>query len=405
MSKPYVAINTTTDTFGGWVTKTNDLLSDMTNIIVTTDQGAGTGVTTGNAHIQGILSSNTLIATGSLRGGNTSVSNDLTISSNAIFTGATVTSTANTQISGNLTLNLTNRTMAVASGAQFSGPVTIANTAHAFSLSSASIALSTLGAFTLTANTTTISSNISVPNGFLVTANGANLTTMNATQLTTGTIPDARIASTIARSNITISTPANAGITGGGDLTANRTLVVDGSVIPYLANNQTFSGTNTFANLRTSGTALPTANNTINIGSATMVYANMFATLFNGTATSARYADLAEKYLADAAYDVGTVIAVGGPAEVTAADASTAHSVIGVVSEFPAYLMNSDLEGGTAIALKGRVPVKVIGDINKGDRLVPSGTPGHATADNNDSGRAFAIALESGTNIVEAIIL
>lgn len=405
MSKPYVQINTATDTFSGWVTKTNDILNDMSNIIVTTDQGAGTGVTTGNAHIQGILSSNTLIATGSLRGGNTSVSGNLTISSNTIFSGATVTSVANTQISGNLTLNLTNRALAVASAAQFSGSFTMANTAQAFAVTAQSITESTPGAYSLTAGSATFNANITIPNGFTITANGTSITSLNATQLTTGTVPDARIASTIARSNITISTPANAGITGGGNLTANRTLVVDGSIIPYLANNQTFSGTNTFPNLRTSGNVLPTANNTHNIGSTTMVYANMYATLFNGTATSARYADLAERYLADAEYDVGTVIAVGGTAEVTAADTSTAHSVIGVVSQFPAYLMNSELEGGTAIALKGRVPVKVIGDIVKGDRLVPSGTPGFATADNNDVGRAFAIALENGSNLVEAVIL
>jgi hypothetical protein len=404
MAKPYTAVNTTTDTFGGWVTKTNNLLADMTTIIVTADQGAGTGVTTGNVHVQGVLSGATVVANTALRGGNTTVSGDLTISSSAVFTGSTVTSTANVALSGNLTLSSTARTLAVAANTQFSGQVTMANTALPFSVSSSAITLSTLGTLGITANQTTINSNISIPNTFLLTANGANLTTMNATQLTTGTIPDTRIASTIARSNITITTPANAGITGGGDLTASRTLVVDGTIIPYLANNQTFSGTSTFANLRTSGNMLPSANNTLNIGSTALVYANMFATLFTGTATSARYADLAEKYLADESYDVGTVIAVGGTAEVTAAHTNNAHSVIGVVSDKPAYLMNTDLENGTIVALKGRVPVKVTGGVSKGDRLVASYNPGYAMT-NNGVGRVFAIALESGSNMVEAIIL
>jgi hypothetical protein len=404
MSKPYTAINTSTDTFGGWITKTNNLLSDMTSIIVTTDQGDGTGVTTGNAHVQGVLSGTTIVANTALRGGNTTVSGDLTISSSALFAGTTVTATANVAINGNLTMGVVGKTLTVAGTTTITGPVTIANTSHAFTISSANATITTTGPTALTASAFTINSAVTIPNTFLITANGANLTTMNAAQLTTGTIPDARIASTIARSNITITSPANAGITGGGDLTANRTLVVDGTIIPYLANNQTFAGTNTFANLRTSGNMLPNVNNTLNIGSSTLVYANMFATLFNGTATTARYADLAEKYVADASYEVGTVIAVGGTAEVTAADVNNGDAVIGVVSEFPAYLMNNDLENGTAIALKGRVPVKVTGGVSKGDRLVASYNPGYAMT-NNGVGRVFAIALESGSNMVEAVIL
>jgi len=376
----------------------------MSSIIVTTDQGAGTGITTGNAHVQGVLSGVTVVANTALRGGNTTVSGDLTISSSAVFTGTTVTSTANVAVNGNLTMGVVGKTLAVAGTTSITGPVTIANTSHAFTLSSANATITTTGPTSLTASAVTINSAVTIPNTFLLTANGANLTTMNATQLTTGTIPDARIASTIARSNITITTPANSGILGGGDLTANRTLAVDGTVVPYLANNQTFSGTSTFANLRTSGNMLPNANNTLNIGSSTLVYANMFATLFNGTATSARYADLAEKYIADASYEVGTVIAVGGIAEVTAADVNNGDAVIGVVSEFPAYLMNSDLENGTAIALKGRVPVKVSGYVSKGDRLVAAYAPGYAMT-NNGQGRVFAIALEDGSNMVEAVIL
>jgi len=124
----------------------------------------------------------------------------------------------------------------------------------------------------------------------------------------------------------------------------------------------------------------------------------------DGTASSAEYADLAERYRSDKAYPTGTVMAVGGDAEVTAATTATAHSVLGVISENPAYLMNKSLDGAT-IALKGRVPVRVEGQVNKGDRLAPSQTPGVATVDNTRTGWSFAIALESGTGIVEAVIL
>jgi hypothetical protein len=129
------------------------------------------------------------------------------------------------------------------------------------------------------------------------------------------------------------------------------------------------------------------------------------ANIMYGTATSARYADLAEKYLADKEYEVGTVVVVGGEKEVTAC--SHGSRALGVVSANPAYMMNSELAGGTYIALKGRVPVKVYGTVNKGDRLV--------AADNGCAIRAhlstevFAIALETsndaGVKTIEAVVL
>ena len=128
--------------------------------------------------------------------------------------------------------------------------------------------------------------------------------------------------------------------------------------------------------------------------------------VFSGTATTARYADLAENYLADQEYPVGTVMSIGGDAEVTASSIVNQHSVLGVVSDKPAYLMNSELEGGTTVALKGRVPVKVIGKVKKGDRLAPSTEPGLATVKNGRDAWSFAIALEDGENgLVEAVIL
>lgn len=134
---------------------------------------------------------------------------------------------------------------------------------------------------------------------------------------------------------------------------------------------------------------------------------DILANLFQGTATTARYADLAEKYLADAEYEVGTVVSVGGEKEVTAA--TLGERALGVVSGNPAYMMNSDLEGGTYVALKGRVPVKVIGAVRKGDRLISTDT-GHAIRSTHHThSDAFAIALESdaGTEVrlIEAVIL
>jgi len=134
------------------------------------------------------------------------------------------------------------------------------------------------------------------------------------------------------------------------------------------------------------------------------VVGTVTATLFDGTATTARYADLAEKYLCDQDYDEGTVVMVGGSAEVTAC---TEYAyAIGVVSHNPALMMNSELEGGTYIALKGRVPVKVQGPITKGQTLV-AGNDG--VAQEGTQGRVFAVALESTDSdkisLIEAVIL
>ena len=130
------------------------------------------------------------------------------------------------------------------------------------------------------------------------------------------------------------------------------------------------------------------------------------ARLFSGTATSARYADLAEKYLPDADYEVGTVMVVGGEAEVTASQ--WGDRAIGVVSENPAFMMNRDLEGGIYIALKGRVPVKVSGAVKKGQRLI-AGKDGVAVPAVPHANDVFAIALESndetGVKLIEAVIL
>ena len=114
---------------------------------------------------------------------------------------------------------------------------------------------------------------------------------------------------------------------------------------------------------------------------------------------------MAEKFLADKEYSVGTVVMVGGDKEVTAA--TIGSRAIGVVSEKPAFLMNNELENGTMIALKGRVPVKVVCPINKGDKLVAhgDGTAIHGLTSND----VFAIALESctaiGVHLVECVVL
>jgi len=154
------------------------------------------------------------------------------------------------------------------------------------------------------------------------------------------------------------------------------------------------------------GTIVARTSTTETVNGVTITAGSIRANYFVGVATTAYYADLAEKYLADSEYDPGTVVMVGGDAEVTAANVGS--TPIGVVSLNPAYMMNSELIGGTYIALAGRVPVKVVGVVNKGDLLVAT-DDGIAIVSVNSSAYVFAIALESSENaqikLIESVIL
>lgn len=119
------------------------------------------------------------------------------------------------------------------------------------------------------------------------------------------------------------------------------------------------------------GTTTATASST---GDLTITAANIQVSYVIGTSSQALYADLAENYLADLNYEPGTVLAFGGPKEVTIAGEDTTR-VAGIVSTNPAHLMNGALKGSdvVALALQGRVPCRVIGPVRKGDMMVAAG--------------------------------
>ena len=106
---------------------------------------------------------------------------------------------------------------------------------------------------------------------------------------------------------------------------------------------------------------------------------NFSANVVDAISTRARYADLAEKYIADADYEPGTVLVFGGEKEVTVTVIEGDHRVAGVVSTAPAYLMNAE-EEGVAVALRGKVPVKVKGKVAKGDILITTTIAGYAVS-------------------------
>ena len=141
----------------------------------------------------------------------------------------------------------------------------------------------------------------------------------------------------------------------------------------------------------------PTANASVDLGSTTKQYANVY-----GLAFKAKYADIAERFATDVSVDPGTIVALGGAEEITKTATRADENVFGVISEHPAFRMNDGDESDAThpfVAFSGRVPCKVKGPVAKGDRLVSSDIPGVAVkADPNDNWKAtFGRALVDKT--------
>ena len=181
-------------------------------------------------------------------------------------------------------------------------------------------------------------------------------------------------------------------------------------VTMYGANNMTTIRGSTTVNTAAGATAIVNgAGNAVgNIGSSSSYFNTVFA-----QATTALYADVAERFASDEIYEPGTVVELGGSAEITRVRHDASDSVFGVISTRPAFTMNGgagDNDTHPPVAMTGRVPVKVIGIVNKGDRLISAGDgvaraaqPGEATSF-NVIGRALSgkTTVEAGT--VEAIV-
>ena len=176
----------------------------------------------------------------------------------------------------------------------------------------------------------------------------------------------------------------------------------------------TFSGTATnsqkleVGGVSRSASTSATANTVAGRDSA----GDLTANVFRGTATSAQFADLAEKYTSDKDYEPGTVLVFGGEAEVTECKIFCDQRLAGVVSTNPAHLMNEGIDG-VAIALKGRVPCKVEGVVRKGDILVTGPVPGTATALKSDSampspycvvGKSLEDSDDAGVKMIEVAV-
>ena len=300
------------------------------------------------------------------------------------FIGNTLTDSSSlTHVVGNVVVN--NKLTAI-----FSSDAT------PFTLSSAQSGLTKINPginFVSAAESTMISS----PNMTLGVVNGN-------VQVTTGNNYGFVVVSNIGGvlTNSLVVSGATGSATFGGNVTFSGNVAYTGN-ISYTGASQ---GPITLSSIDSN--IIPTANLTYNLGSTTSWWNNIY-----GTAVHAKYADLAERFEADTYYMPGTVMELGGEKEVTAVNQDLSEIVFGVISTNAAYLMNSGAGSNDThppVAVQGRVPVRVIGKIKKGDRLVSAGKgiaragAKHEISAWNVIGRALENKLDDGEGMIEAVV-
>jgi hypothetical protein len=266
---------------------------------------------------------------------------------------------------------------------------------------------------TLGANTVTISSALAntavdmVVDGNLTVTGSTSIGNVSVTKIFTG---NSNVDTSNPGGNVSVGVngTSNVAIAANG---ANITMTVSSTANVFVVapTGITTSGTLTL----NSGNALTAivnggGNGVGNIGSITNYFNQVFA-----TSVQANYADVAERFEADEVLDPGTVVELGGAKEITRSRLELSENVFGVISTRPAFTMNGSAgENDThpAVAMTGRVPVKVTGIINKGDRLVSAGDgiaraakPGEATSF-NIIGRSLVTKSTDGVGTVEAIV-
>jgi hypothetical protein len=282
----------------------------------------------------------------------------------------------------------------------------------------------TLDSNSVVTNYLTVSTNATILTANVTTA---NLTTTRTTAITTGAA--ANTGTLTGTWTINGTDGGNAVIVTGGDLAipglngirTDKYMYANGNVINFggsysNANVQSYLPTYTGivgdvtggANATFRGNLLSTGSSA-NAGSITGNW-----TLTSGSKLQATYADLAERFEADEILEPGTVVELGGAKEITKVKDDLSEKVFGVVSNTAAYLMNSQAgsdDTHPAIALAGRVTVKVVGTVTKGQRLVSAGNGMARAANENEAtafntiGRALEDKLTSDTGTVKAVVM
>ena len=371
-----------------------------------------------NNKLAAIISSDTsafITQTPSLAGGFSSITPGYNIINNLVVggvinsgaitsSGNIIASTINAATIGNAGAILTGSSF-TASGTIIAATVNAATIGNAGAIltgssftASGTIIASTVNAATIGNTGATLTGSSFTASGTIIAATVNAATIGNAGAILTGSSFTA--SSTIIAATVNAATIGNTGATLTGTLSSG-------------AQNNITSATSvtavgTLTGLTVSGSIVPSANLSVNLGDTTHWFNNIY-----GTAIHAQYADLAERFASDQPYSAGTVVELGGPAEIMAAGQDLSDNVFGVISTNAAYLMNSGAGSNTThppVAVQGRVPVRVTGTIRKGDRLVSAGNGlARAGARNeitawNVIGRALADKLDSGEGLIEAVV-
>jgi hypothetical protein len=374
------------------------------NLVTAGQVSATANITGGNLVTGGLVS-----ATGNLIGGNIEITGSIRDSSqlDLVTTAGNIVLTpvagSNVQIAANANITVSTVATTTASGALVvAGGAGIGGNVYVGGLVSATSNVTggnivTGGVVSATGNVNAAGLTLGVGNitGGNITAthfgSGAGLSSLTGANVT-GTVANATFATTAGSATTagTVTTAAQGNITSVGTLTS---LAVTGNITG--GNLSVSAGTVTAGNIVNSN-----ANGVGNIGSASVYYNTIFA-----KATSAEYADLAEKFRADADYAPGTVLVFGGDQEVTISTVATDRRLAGVVSTNPSYLMNSGLETNypVILALQGRVPCRVSGPVRKGDMLVSA--PGGAAQahENPPTGAIVGKSLENFDGVIGII--
>jgi hypothetical protein len=246
-------------------------------------------------------------------------------------------------------------------------------------------------------------------NGFATIGPGIQLSTTVSSALFGGTATNSSALNTLTSSQF-MRSDANTSTTGTVGVLNNTGLTVGANQdakIAVLSGNSEVQISNQTSNANIAFR--------VNIGGTptTVMNINGATGTISGNQINANYADVAERFAADQEYQAGTVVELGGTAEITQSIEELSENVFGVISTRAAYLMNSNAGNNIThppIAMTGRVPVRVTGIIQKGDRLVAAGNglarsaqAGEATAF-NVIGRALVSKTTEGAGVVEAIV-
>lgn len=396
--------NTTVGVAGTTVLDVGSTGSAVTGIISATGNISGGNITTAGAmEATGLISSGTTItATGNVAGGNITTGGAME-ATGLISSGTTITATGNVA-GGNITTAGDVSATGDVSGATITGDGSALTALNGTNISSGTVAAARVA--TLNQNTTGTAGGLS--SAVTVTLTGAVTGSANFTNA-----GDTATIATTATSDPTITLT--------GDVTGSGTMTNLGNVsfATTIAADSVALGTDTTGNYVQSITngsfltggdggsesaALTLAVDATDANTASKVIArdangSFSANIATLTATQAQYADVAEMYLSDHDYEPGTVITIGGVLEITVCGLGDYPA--GVISTDPAYLMNSELTAGLPVALVGRVPVRVFGSVIKGQKVY-SDIMGRASK--NSDGSLVGIALENNADEGEKLV-